>query len=206
MLTYDPVLPSRGRCLGGAGCGRTNAARVDVETLPIPGALLLRPRIFTDERGSFRESFSVERYAAAGIPDRFVQENVSLSRYGVLRGLHGDPRMSKIVQVLAGDAYDVIVDARPGSAAFGTWYGCDLRADEGTQLYIPAGCLHGFLSLADGTVLHYLQSALYDPRSEFGVAWNDPAIGIAWPLATPPILSAKDAANPPLAAHAPPRA
>jgi len=178
--------------------GRANAAFVDVETLPIPGALLLRPRIFADERGSFRESFSVERYARAGITERFVQENVSLSRYGVLRGLHGDPRMSKIVQVLAGEAYDVLVDARPGSGTFGQWYGCDLRADEGTQLYIPAGCLHGFLSLAEGTVLHYLQSALYDPSTEFGVAWNDPTIGIAWPLATPPILSAKDAANPPL--------
>ncbi len=171
---------------------------MDVKTLPIPGALLLRPRIFTDERGSFRESFSTERYAAVGIGERFVQENVSLSRHGVLRGLHGDPRMSKIVQVLAGDAFDVIVDARPRSATFGRWYGYDLRAEEGTQLYIPAGCLHGFLSLADGTVLHYLQSALYDPQSEFGVAWNDPSIGIAWPLATP-ILSAKDAANPPLA-------
>ena len=171
---------------------------MDVKTLPIPGALLLRPRIFTDERGSFRESFSTERYAAVGIGERFVQENVSLSRHGVLRGLHGDPRMSKIVQVLAGDAFDVIVDARPRSATCGRWYGYDLRAEEGTQLYIPAGCLHGFLSLADGTVLHYLQSALYDPQSEFGVAWNDPSIGIAWPLATP-ILSAKDAANPPLA-------
>ena len=171
---------------------------MDVETLPIPGALLLRPRIFTDDRGSFRESFSVERYAAVGITERFVQENVSLSRYGVLRGLHGDPRMSKIVQVLAGTAFDVIVDARRDSPAFGRWYGCDLRAEEGTQLYIPAGCLHGFLSLADGSVLHYLQSALYDPQSEVGVAWNDPAIGIAWPLDTPPILSAKDAANPPL--------
>ena len=169
---------------------------MDVERLEIPGALLLRPRIFADDRGSFRESFSAPRYAAVGIAEPFVQQNVSLSRHGVLRGLHGDARMSKIVQVLVGVAFDVIVDARPGSAAFGRWIGVDLRAEEGTQLYIPAGCLHGFLSLADDTILHYLQSALYDPSTEFGVVWNDPAIGIAWPLDTPPILSAKDALNP----------
>lgn len=167
--------------------------------LPIAGALLLRPKAFSDDRGYFKETYSRERYREAGIEDEFVQDNVSLSRRGTLRGLHGDPRMAKLVQVLAGEAYDVLVDARSESATYGRWYGEYLRAEDHTQLYIPAGCLHGFLSLADGTLLAYKQSALYDPTQEIGVAWNDPALNIAWPLdGLEARLSQKDRENPPL--------
>lgn len=171
-----------------------------VEPLPIAGALLVTPTIYTDARGSFAEIFSSTRYAGAGIADAFAQDNLSVSRRDVLRGLHGDLRMSKLVQVLAGEAFDVIADAREESATYGRWYGTLLKASERRQLYVPRGCLHGFLALSDEVVFLYKQSALYDPASEFGVAWDDPQLAIGWPLeGRRPILSAKDAVNPPLA-------
>lgn len=170
-----------------------------VERIPVDGALVVTPNVFSDERGTFKETYAVSRYRAAGIVDSFVQDNLSTSKRGVLRGLHGDPRMAKLVQVLRGSAYDVVVDARPHSPTFRRWHGLTLRASEHTQLYIPAGCLHGFLALEDDTTLFYKQSAEYDPATEFGVAWNDPELAIAWPLeGASPILSAKDAANPTL--------
>jgi dTDP-4-dehydrorhamnose 3,5-epimerase len=173
---------------------------MDVRPLPIAGALLIAPRTFADERGYFKETYSAARYADLGIRENFVQDNVSSSQSDVLRGLHGDLRMAKLIQVLAGCAYDVIADPRPGSPTYGRWHGEYLRADEHRQIYVPAGCLHGFLSLEDGTLLSYKQSATYDPATEFGVAWNDPTFAIAWPLeGRPPRLSAKDAANPTLA-------
>ncbi|MHB8140102.1 MAG: dTDP-4-dehydrorhamnose 3,5-epimerase [Vulcanimicrobiaceae bacterium] len=171
----------------------------DVVRTPIDGALLLHPRVFSDERGCFLEIFSRDRYREAGIGEPFVQDNLSSSKRGVLRGLHGDPRMSKLVQSVAGDAYDVIVDLRASSPTYRRWFGLTLRASERTQLYVPAGCLHGFLALSDETLFLYKQSALYDPACEFGVAWNDPDLAIEWPAAgSPPVLSAKDAANPTL--------
>ncbi len=171
-----------------------------VEPLPIAGALLVTPTVYTDARGSFAEIFSSARYAEAGVADTFVQDNLSISRRGVLRGLHGDPRMSKLVQVLAGEAFDVIADAREGSPSYGRWHGTLLKASERRQIYVPKGCLHGFLALSDEVAFLYKQSALYDPASEFGVAWDDPQLAVAWPLEhRPPILSEKDAANPPLA-------
>lgn len=170
-----------------------------VAALPIDGALVVTPNVFTDDRGTFKETYALSRYRAAGIADSFVQDNLSASKRGVLRGLHGDPRMAKLVQVLHGSAYDVVVDARPQSPTFRRWHGLTLRASEHTQLYIPAGCLHGFLALEDDTAFFYKQSAEYDPATEFGVAWNDPELAIAWPLeGASPILSAKDAANPTL--------
>src|SRR5665213_3404121 len=140
---------------------------MEVRPLAIHGALLIVPRAFSDERGYFKETYSAARYAEAGVRETFVQDNVSLSNRDVLRGLHGDSRMAKLVQVLAGSAYDVIADARPGSPTHGLWLGEYLRAGEHRQIYIPAGCLHGFLSLEDGTLLSYKQSAAYDPASEF---------------------------------------
>jgi len=169
---------------------------MEVRPLAIHGALLIVPRAFSDERGYFKETYSAARYAEAGVRETFVQDNVSLSNRDVLRGLHGDSRMAKLVQVLAGSAYDVIADARPGSPTHGLWLGEYLRAGEHRQIYIPAGCLHGFLSLEDGTLLSYKQSAAYDPASEFAVAWNDPALAIVWPLdGREPRLSPKDACN-----------
>jgi dTDP-4-dehydrorhamnose 3,5-epimerase len=167
-----------------------------IERLPIDGALAILPDVFGDDRGYFKETYSAPRYREAGILDEFLQDNVSLSGSWVLRGLHGDPRMAKIVQVLHGSAFDVIADIRKGSATFGLWWGTTLDAEAHTQLYIPAGCLHGFLALQDGTLLSYKQSATYDPASEVGAAWADPDLGIAWPLAgRAPRLSKKDAAN-----------
>jgi dTDP-4-dehydrorhamnose 3,5-epimerase len=170
-----------------------------VEHLPLAGALMLTPSVFTDERGSFQELFSFDRYRECGIGESFVQDNSSLSRRNVLRGMHGDVRMAKLVSVLRGSVYDVIVDARTQSATYGQWYGSTLTATDTRQLYVPRGFLHGFLALEDGTVFWYKQSAPYDLSAELGVAWDDPDLGIDWPLGkAAPLLSPRDAANPSL--------
>jgi dTDP-4-dehydrorhamnose 3,5-epimerase len=172
---------------------------MEVIPLPIDGACAFVPKELSDERGWFKEVYAATRYRSAGILPEFVQDNLSMSQRLVLRGLHGDPRMAKLVQVLRGSAYDVIVDVRRGSPTFGRWFATTLRAQEHTQLYVPAGCLHGFLALEDETLLLYKQSAEYDPASEFGIAWDDPDLAIEWPLqGQSPVLSAKDTANPTL--------
>jgi dTDP-4-dehydrorhamnose 3,5-epimerase len=171
---------------------------MEVERLAIPDVLLLRPRVFTDERGRFAESWSRERYREVGILEDFVQDNISASKKGVLRGLHAQRRphaQGKLVSVAHGAIYDVAVDARIGSPTFGQWIGIELRAIHGTQLWIPAGFLHGFQALEDGSVVHYKCTVAYQPEGEFSVRWNDPAIGIRWPLETP-LLSSKDAEAP----------
>jgi dTDP-4-dehydrorhamnose 3,5-epimerase len=161
--------------------------------------MVLAPRIFTDERGLFRELYSRERYRGHGIEDAFVQDNLSVSRRDVLRGLHGDARMAKLVGVVRGSAFDVIVDFRPGSPTYRRWFGTTLSARDGRQIYVPRGFLHGFLALEDDTMLAYKQSAPYDPAREFSVAWNDADLAIEWPLgARLPILSPRDAASPTL--------
>jgi dTDP-4-dehydrorhamnose 3,5-epimerase len=171
---------------------------MEVETLPLAGALIVTPRVLSDERGSFQELFSLDRYRECGIGDSFVQDNSSLSCRNVLRGLHGDARMAKLVSVLRGSVYDVVVDVRTTSPTFGQWYGMTLTAADARQIYVPSGFLHGFLTLEDGTVFWYKQSAAYDPGCEFGVAWDDADLGIEWPLGkNAPILSPRDAANPP---------
>lgn len=172
---------------------------MEVKRLPIDGAFAIVPKQFADERGWFKELYAATRYRDAGLGASFVQDNLSMSARFVLRGLHGDPRMAKLVQVLRGSAYDVIVDVRPASPTFLQWYAGTLRAHEHTQLFIPPGCLHGFLALEDETLFLYKQSAEYDPVTEFGIAWDDPDLSIAWPLeGAAPLLSAKDAANPTL--------
>ncbi len=173
---------------------------MEIEQLPLAGALLLRPRIFTDERGFFKETYAVDRYRECGIKETFVQDNLSLSHRDVLRGLHGDPRMAKLVCVVRGSAFDAIVDLRAESATYRRWCARTLTAAQGQQMYVPRGFLHGFLALEDETIVAYKQSAPYDPAGEFSVAWDDPEIGIEWPLAgRRPILSRRDAANPSLA-------
>jgi dTDP-4-dehydrorhamnose 3,5-epimerase len=175
-----------------------------VEQLPLAGALLLRPQIFSDARGFFRETYSLDRYRRCGLEETFVQDNLSLSHRNVLRGLHGDARMAKLVGVLRGRAFDVVVDVRPQSPTYGRWCARTLTAAEGLQIYVPAGFLHGFLALEDETIFGYKQSAPYDPESEFSVVWNDPDLAIEWPLAgQKPILSSRDAANPRLDSLAP---
>jgi dTDP-4-dehydrorhamnose 3,5-epimerase len=172
---------------------------MEIEHLPLPGALMLTPRIFTDERGFFAETYSLDRYRQCGVEETFVQDNLSLSRRNVLRGLHGDARMAKLVGVLRGSIFDVLVDLRPQSPTYRRWFGTMLDGQKATQIYVPKGFLHGFLALEDGTLVAYKQSAPYDPAQEFSIAWNDPNLGIEWPLAgRQPILSDRDAASPTL--------
>ena len=172
--------------------------------LRLAGSLIVQPDVFRDERGYFKETFSQQRYRELGITDEFVQDNLSLSARNVLRGMHADARMAKLVQVLAGEAFDVIVDFRRGSPTFLQWEGVMLRASEHAQLYVPRGFLHGFLALADDTMLLYKQSAPYDASSAVAVAWDDPTLGIDWPsIGGSPLLSESDRRNPSVESVAP---
>jgi dTDP-4-dehydrorhamnose 3,5-epimerase len=171
---------------------------MEVERLAIPDVLLLRPRVFVDERGRFFESWSRERYREAGIFEDFVQDNTSVSKKGVLRGLHAQQpphAQGKLVSVLQGAIFDVMVDVRRGSRFFGAWLGLELRASDGAQVWIPPGFLHGFQCLEQSSVVHYKCTAAYQPAAEFSVRWNDHEIGIRWPLGNP-VLSIKDADAP----------
>lgn len=166
----------------------------------IPGVRLFVRLAHADERGSFRRVFSEAEYRPLGLTDSFVEDNVSVSKRGVLRGLHYDFRLAKFVQVLKGEIFDVVVDVRRGSPTFGKWQGFRLTDSGCEQLYVPQGFAHGFYVLSDEAIMSYKQSGAYDPASEGQVLWNDAAIGIAWPLVDAPIVSAKDAAAPPLSA------
>ena len=159
----------------------------------VPGVLLIEPQVFGDARGFFMEAFSVARYAEVGIQTAFVQDNVSRSRRGVLRGIHWQhPHgQAKLVSVLEGEVFDVAVDLRAGSPTFGKWTGQLLSAENKRQLYIPAGFGHGFLVTADVALFSYKCTDYYDPWSERAILWNDPNIGIEWPVATVQ-LSEKD--------------
>jgi dTDP-4-dehydrorhamnose 3,5-epimerase len=178
----------------------------------IPGVLVIEPRVFGDERGYFLESWQQERYAAAGISGGLVQDNQAYSRHGVLRGLHiqHPHAQGKLVQVLRGEVFDVAVDARPGSPWFGRWTGVLLSGANHRQFWVPAGFAHGYYVTGQDALFSYKCSDYYHPENELSVAWNDPAIGIDWPLTGEPILSAKDMAAIPLAAipaeHLPPYA
>jgi dTDP-4-dehydrorhamnose 3,5-epimerase len=161
----------------------------------LPGVCVLEPKVFGDERGFFFESYNQRTFASVGIDTVFVQDNHSRSAAGVLRGLHyqlGGSAQDKLVRVTAGAVYDVAVDVRRASPAFGRWFGVELSAANRRMLFIPKGFAHGFLSLADGTEFLYKCSAVYDPPSERGIAWNDPALAIAWPLTMVPTLSERD--------------
>lgn len=166
----------------------------------LPGVLLIEPRVFRDPRGFFLESWHAERYADAGIDARFVQDNVSHSARGVLRGLHfQNPRpQAKLVSVLQGEIFDVAVDLRAGSPTFGRWVGERLCAGSMRQLYIPEGFAHGFAVIGEGAVVSYKCTAYYSPEHDRSLRWDDPEIGIDWPV-TNPIVSEKDAGAPGLA-------
>ena len=163
----------------------------------LPDVLLLEPKRFGDERGFFMEMFHAKRYAELGIPGPFVQDNFSRSAKGILRGLHFQQpnAQGKLVQVLAGAVYDVAVDIRRGSPTFGKWVGVELSADNRRQLWVPAGFAHGFCVLSESADFHYKCTDFYAPGSEHGIAWNDPDLGIPWPV-TSPQLSAKDSLAP----------
>lgn len=172
-----------------------------VQQTELPGVLLVETRIFRDARGSFRETWNAARYEEAGVGATFVQDNVSVSQKGVLRGLHYQHphAQGKLVSVLRGRVFDVAVDIRRGSARFGRWTGVELSDGNARQLWIPEGFAHGFLTLSDDVVFAYRCTEFYYPDAEGVLLWNDPEIGIEWPTANP-ILAAKDAAAPPLRA------
>lgn len=164
-----------------------------VET-SLPGVLIVEPDVFGDARGFFLETWNRERYLAAGFPDvDFVQDNHSRSRQGVLRGLHfqrGHPQ-GKLVQVVRGAVFDVAVDVRRGSPSFGQWTGAELTDENHRQMWIPPGFAHGFCVLSEVCDFTYKCTDFYRPSDEGGVIWNDPDIGIAWPVSEP-ALSVKD--------------
>lgn len=159
----------------------------------LPGVWLIEPVVYGDARGYFFESWQRERYAAAGLPSEFVQDNFSRSQRGTLRGLHlqHPHAQGKLVSVLEGEVFDVAVDARVGSPSFGRWVGVHLSSDNKHQLYVPAGFAHGFCVVSDAALFSYKCTELYHPETEIAVAWNDPRLAIAWPIAEP-TLSVKD--------------
>ncbi len=164
---------------------------------PLKGLLLIEPVCFRDERGFFLESYQFERYKEAGIHDQFVQDNQSRSVKGVLRGMHFQVRrpQAQIVTVMRGCVFDVAVDLRPASPTFGRWFGVELSDAGPRQLYMAPGFAHGFCVLSDWADLHYKVSQFYDPRDEGGLLWNDPDIGIQWPIEMPQVTS-RDATYP----------
>jgi dTDP-4-dehydrorhamnose 3,5-epimerase len=166
----------------------------------LPEVLIVEPKVHGDSRGFFFEAFHAKRYAEVGITGSFVQDNLSRSVRGTLRGLHfQEPRaQGKLVQVLRGTVWDVAVDVRRGSPRFGRWVAVELSEGTPRQLWIPPGFAHGFCVLSESADFFYKCTEIYAPECEQSVAWNDPAIGISWPVSEP-LLSAKDRAAPRLA-------
>ncbi|HRU04654.1 MAG TPA: dTDP-4-dehydrorhamnose 3,5-epimerase [Candidatus Brocadiia bacterium] len=171
-----------------------------IEPTALPDVLLIRPQVFGDERGFFMETFHEAKMAAQGLRERFVQDNLSRSVKGALRGLHfQNPRgQGKLVRVVAGAVFDVAVDVRRGSPTFGRWVAQELSAENKLALYVPPGFAHGFCVLSESADFFYKCTDFYAPEHEHGILWNDPDIGIAWPVRDP-ILSAKDSRYPRLA-------
>ena len=166
----------------------------------LPGVVIVEPKVFGDERGFFMETWHQNRYEDAGLPSRFVQDNLSFSTKGVLRGLHfqNPDQQGKLVQVLQGEVFDVAVDIRVGSPTFGMWEGTVLSSENKRQFYVPEGFAHGFLVTGDRALFSYKCTAKYNQSAEGFVLWNDPDIGIRWPGEVSPLLSDKDQAARPL--------
>ncbi len=167
----------------------------------LASVLLIEPKVFGDERGFFMETWQKKFFEEAGIRAPFVQDNHSRSGAGVLRGLHFqlEHPQGKLVRVSQGRVFDVAVDVRVGSPTFGQWYGAELSAENHRQLWVPPGFAHGFYVLSEVADFQYKCTDYYCPDCEGGIAWNDPDINIAWPITTPPSLSAKDQDYLPLA-------
>ena len=172
-----------------------------VTAFEIPDLRLIEPRRFGDARGWFAEVWQDRRYREAGIAETFVQDNLAMSAKGVLRGLHAqEPHaQGKLVQVFQGRVFDVAVDLRVGSPTFARWHGVVLDEDNALQFYVPPGFLHGYYVMSERALFGYKTTDIYSPATEFGVRWNDPALGIDWPLDGEPVLSDKDRAAPLLA-------
>ena len=166
-----------------------------VEQTPIPDVLVIEPRVFGDERGFFFESFNQHRWQeSTGLDTRFVQENHSRSGRNVLRGLHYQIRrpQGKLVRVILGEVFDVAVDIRRSSPTFGRWVGQYLSADNKKQFWVPEGFAHGFVVLSEVAEFLYLTTDYYAPEHERAIIWNDPDLGIDWPMTGEPLLSDKD--------------
>lgn len=159
-------------------------------------AKIFIPEVFEDDRGFFKETYATEKYRALGLMDAFVQDSVSFSTRNVLRGLHYDFTMSKLVQVLRGKIWDVIVDLRAASPTYLQWQGFYLSEFNHRQLFIPPGFAHGFIALADDVVFNYKHGSLYDPGREGSIRWDDPELSLPWPLTGAARISAKDRAAP----------
>ena len=159
----------------------------------LPGVLVIEPEVYSDARGFFLEAYHARRYHRQGLPPEFVQDNHSLSRHGTLRGLHAQVRraQAKLVRVIEGEVFDVAVDIRLGSPAFGRWTGVCLSAVNRRQLFIPEGFAHGFATTSPSAQVEYKCSRYYDPADQLAIRWDDPEIGIDWPIRHP-LLSAKD--------------
>jgi dTDP-4-dehydrorhamnose 3,5-epimerase len=171
---------------------------MNIHKTELPGVLVIEPRIFRDDRGYFIETWQQQRYATeAGLPEQFVQDNLSSSTKGVLRGLHFQhPRaQGKLVQVIQGEIFDVAVDIRMGSPTYLKWVGMTLTSLDGRQAYIPPGFAHGFQVISDTALVMYKCTDFYVPTDESSLAWDDPEVGINWPIGTPN-LSPKDAQAP----------
>src|SRR5262245_32392002 len=156
-----------------------------VTTTPLEGVKIIDPVVIRDERGFFMESWNARDYAAAGIADQFVQDSHSLSSRSVVRGLHYQDMtapLTKLVRCTVGSVFDVVVDLRMGSPTFGRWFSVELSAGNARQIYVPVGYAHGFQTLSDVAEMQYKQSGFYAPNASRVLAWDDPDVGIAWPL------------------------
>lgn len=177
--------------------GKFNFIKTDID-----GVMIIEPTVFGDDRGYFMETYQYEDFAAAGIDVKFVQDNQSMSKRGVLRGLHFQKQFSqsKLVRVIRGEVYDVAVDLRKGSPTYGKYVGILLSAENKRQFFIPKNFAHGFLVISDEAEFVYKVDDFYHPNDEGGLMWNDPAIGIQWPIDDDMeiILSEKDKVNPTL--------
>ena len=164
-----------------------------VTELELPGVLLIEPRVFRDDRGSFVESWNARRFAEAGLDTEFVQDNVSWSHRGVIRGLHYQHPggQAKLTSVLRGEVWDVVVDIRPDAPTYGRWAAVTLSQENGRQLFIPEGYAHGFAVTGDEAVFSYKCSRYYSAESEWTIRWDDPDLQIDWPIAEP-VMSDKD--------------
>lgn len=174
---------------------------MNVTETRLPGVLLLEPKVFGDARGFFLESWNRQAFKSLGLDVEFVQDNHSRSSKGVLRGLHYqlETPQGKLVRVVSGAVFDVAVDIRKSSAHFGRWVGHELSADNQRMMWIPPGFAHGFLVLSDTADFLYKTTSYYAPQSDRGIRWDDPQIGVKWPLEGTPALSAKDQVQPLLA-------
>lgn len=166
---------------------------MEIEQTAVAGVLLVKPKVFSDARGFFLETWQRDRYAEAGIDLPFMQDNHSCSGYGTLRGLHFQKKhpQGKLVHVSLGSVFDVAVDIRPNSPTFGEWCGVELTQENHWQLWIPPGLAHGFMVTSEVAHFHYKATDVYHPEDECGIRWDDPSLAIDWPISKP-TLAAKD--------------